>query len=185
MKRIILVAPPLAPAALAELKDWLGIAATTTTEDAGLAALLRAALASCEAFTGVLPIACPCEEILPPAAEWQALAARPVLAITGVQAVPVAGPRTDLDAADYAIDLSADGGGRVRILRPAVATRFAVRFSAGLAADWASLPDGLRQGVVRLAGHVYRQRDAPGETAASPPLAVAALWRPWRGVRLL
>ena len=55
--------------------------------------------------------------------------------------------------------------------------------TAGLAADWAGLPDGLRHGVIRLAAHHYRERDA-ASAAASPPAAVAALWRPWRAMRL-
>lgn len=54
MKRAIVAAATLAPAALAELKDWLGI--TTTGEDTSLAAQLRAALETCEAFTGTMPL---------------------------------------------------------------------------------------------------------------------------------
>lgn len=190
MKRAIITPAGLAPAALGELKDWLGIAPATGAEDATLVALLRAALEACEAFTGALPLQAGCEELLAPAPGWQGLATRPVQAITAVQRVPVDGARSDLPPAAYALDLAVDGGGRVRLLDPAPTGRIAVRFTAGLAADWASLPDGLRHGVVRLAAHLYRQRDPAlaqaGEGAgATPPAAVAALWRPWRGVRLL
>ncbi|MFM6933426.1 MAG: hypothetical protein ACKOUT_14430 [Novosphingobium sp.] len=181
MKRVIIASPALAPEALAELKEWLGI--TTTGEDATLAALLLAALESCEAFTGILPIECQCEEVLPVTAGWTALDTRPVQAISLVEAIPMTGPRVALAANAYAIDLSADGAGLVRVIAPGLATRIAVRFTAGLAAGWNALPQGLRHGAVRLAAYQYRQRDAGG-VEPQPPAAVAALWRPWRRLRL-
>ena len=183
MKRTIVTAAPLAPAALSEVKDWLGIA--TPGDDAGLTALLRAALETCEGFTGALPLQVPCEELFANVSGWQDLASRPVQAITGVQALVVGGARVDLAPTAYALDLTAEGTGRVRVIAPPAGTlRLAVRFTAGLAADWASLPDGLRHGLIRLAAHGYRQRDTP-DPGPCPPAAVAALWRPWRGVRLL
>ena len=47
-----------------------------------------------------------------------------------------------------------------------------------------ALPEGLRQGVIRLAAHHYRERDMR-RAHAVPPAAVAALWRPWRRMRLM
>lgn len=55
-----------------------------------------------------------------------------------------------------------------------------VHLTAGLADDWASLPDALRQGIVRLTAHLFAERDM-GE----PPAIVAALWRPYRRMRLI
>jgi uncharacterized phiE125 gp8 family phage protein len=69
------------------------------------------------------------------------------------------------------------------VLRPGIAGRVAVRFTAGLAPDWAALPEALRHGVLRLAAHQYRQREGDQQSAL-PPAAVAALWRPWRRLRL-
>lgn len=181
MKRVIIASPALSPTAIAELKDWLGI--STASEDAAMAALLRAALESCEAFTGTLPIECNCEELLPVASGWQRIAARPVHAITGVDGIDAAGGRTALSASAYAIDLTADGTGLVQVTDPGLASRIAVRFAAGLTTSWAGLPDGLRHGVIRLAAHQHRQRESGGMDAA-PPAAVAALWRPWRQLRL-
>lgn len=181
MKRVIIASPALAPEALAELKEWLGI--TTTGEDATLAALLLAALESCEAFTGILPIESQCEEVLPVTAGWTVLDTRPVQVISQIEAIPMEGPRLSLATSAYAIDLAADGSGLVRVIEPGLATRIAVRFTAGLAAGWNMLPQGLRHGVVRLAAYQYRQRDAGG-AEAQPPAAVAALWRPWRRLRL-
>ena len=73
--------------------------------------------------------------------------------------------------------------GRVRLVRQGAAGRIAVRFTAGLAADWNSLPDSLRHGLIRLAAFAWRQRDDESSDAL-PPAVVAALWRPWRRYRL-
>lgn len=181
MKRVIIATPALAPEALAELKEWLGI--TTTGEDATLSALLLAALESCEAFTGTLPIESACEEVLPVCSGWTALSTRPVQSITQVEGIPADGARFALAASAYAFELAADGTGLVRLLDPGLATRIAIRFTAGLASGWTQLPQGLRHGVIRLAAYQYRQRDASGD-APHPPAAVAALWRPWRRMRL-
>lgn len=182
MKRAIVAPATLAPMALDELKDWLGI--TTSNEDASLALLLRGALETCEAFTGTMPLAADCEEIFSVSADWQCIQARPVIAISGVAGIDHAGTRIALDPGAYAIEFRADGTGWVRVMNPALAERIAVQFTAGLATGWDSLPDGLRHGIVRLAAHHYRQRET-GEAGPMPPAAVAALWRPWRGLRLL
>lgn len=181
MKRAIVTPPVLPPAALAELKHWLGI--TTPRDDAALSALLAAGLEMCEAFTGVVPLECGCEEILPAQSGWQALSARPVQAITLVQGVPADGSRFVLPPENYAVDLCADGGAKIMVMNPASAGRIAVRFTAGLAATWESLPEGLRHGVIRLAAHQHRMREDDGDGPV-PPAAVVALWRPWKRVRL-
>ena len=181
MKRAIVTPAALSPAALAELKDWLGI--STLGEDAQLLALLRAALELCEDFTGTMPLQQDCEEVLPVTPQWQVLCTLPVQAITAVLGIPAEGARFALPVASYEIDLAADGTGRVRIANPGAAGRIAVRFVAGLAAGWENLPDSLRHGVLRLAAFQFRQREEPG-SAVMPPAAVAALWRPWRQLRL-
>lgn len=181
MQRLIVTPPVLPPAALAELKDWLGI--TTAIDDAPLAALLRAALDLCEDFTGRMPLQATCEEVLCVSGGWQRLATSPVQAITQVQGIPAEGPRFALASDAYEVDLDAEGGGLVRVLSQGTAGRIAVGFVAGLAPDWTSLPETLRHGIVRLAAHQHRAREQ-GEAAPLPPAAVAALWRPWRRVRL-
>lgn len=183
MKRAIITPHALAPAALAELKDWLGIAAPA--DDAQLAALLRAAIDFCEGFTGLLPLEQTCEDVLPVTSGWQALSARPVQTITQVQGIPAEGARFALPAEAYAIDLDAEGAGRVRVISPGAAGRIAARYSAGLASAWTTLPEALRHGILRLAAHQYRARESDGLVASQvPPAAVVALWRPWRRVRL-
>lgn len=180
MQRTIVAPAELPAAALAELKQWLSV--RSSTDDAALRALLRVSLDTCEAFTGVLPLACTCEEVLPASGAWQALATRPVQAIAAVEGIPAEGSRFELAADAYEIELEADGRGLVRILRQGSAGRIAVRFLAGLSPAWDLLPDALRHGIVRLAAHHWRERDAGSD--GSPPAAVAALWRPWRRVRL-
>ncbi|MCJ2189139.1 head-tail connector protein [Novosphingobium beihaiensis] len=179
MNRVILTPPELPSAALAELKQWLGV--TTTADDAPLLSLLTAALDVCEGFTGQMPLEAECEEVLPATAGWHRLATRPVQAITSAELIATDGTRTALDAVTYAIDLQAGGTGRIRL--PGGETRVAVRFTAGLTADWDALPKALRHGLIRLAAHQHRERESAG-AAPLPPASVAALWRPWRRVRL-
>lgn len=181
MQRAIITPYTLTPAALSELKDWLGV--SITADDAALTALLRAALELCESFTGIMPLIQTCEEVLPITSGWQELTTRPVQAITLVQGIPAEGARFALPVEAYALDLTADGAGRVRVINQGAAGRIAVRFSTGLAADWAGLPEALRHGVLRLAAHQFRSREGDG-AAPLPPAAVAALWRPWRRLRL-
>lgn len=180
MNRTILVPPALAPAALAELKAWLAIG--TAAENAALTALLRAAIELCEAFTGQVPLECECEVVLLASGTWQRLPAHPVLAVAGIDGIDARGERESLPVENYEIELDADGGARVRLLRRGDAVRVAVLLVAGIAEGWTSLPDGLRHGVLRLAAHLYRERDEAAR--ATPPAAVIALWRPWRRVSL-
>lgn len=152
-------------------------------DDAELTALFKSALDLCEGFIGAMPLSSGCEELLAASGEWQSLATRPIQAITGVSALAVNGTRSTLASGDYEIDIFADGTGLVRLRRTIDQTRIAVRFTAGLADDWATLPEALRHGVMRLAAFQHRNRDSAKELPG-PPAAVAALWRPWRRMRL-
>ncbi len=181
MKRTIVTPAALPPTALAELKQWLGI--TIASDDPLLSALLRAALDLCEGFTGIMPLQAECEEVLPAACGWQVLATAPVQAITAVYGIPPTGARFALSSNAYALELDVNGAGRVMVTTPGTAQRIAVRLTAGLAASWDVLPDALRHGIVRLAAHQHRERESSGASPL-PPAAVAALWRPWRQMRL-
>ncbi|KHK92706.1 hypothetical protein LK12_06080 [Novosphingobium malaysiense] len=175
-----MLTPAVLPgAALAELKQWLGI--TTTGDDTPLLSLLTTALEVCEGFTGQMPLEAECEEVLGARAGWHTLATRPVQAISGVEVIAADSSRSALDAGSYEIDLDAEGAGRIRL--PETGARVAVRFTAGLAADWAALPESLRHGLIRLAAHQHRERETEG-AAPLPPASVAALWRPWRRMHL-
>lgn len=184
MRRTIIAPADPGAAALAELKDWLAI--RTAAEDAMLGRLLASALEACEAFTGTMPLVQTCAEVLPASAEWQRLSARLVSAVSHVDGLPADGGTIALAGDAYQVDIDADGTGLVRVLRPGAAGRIEVRYTAGLAAQWSGLPEALRHGAVRLAAHLYRSRDSGEDSAAraAVPAAVAALWRPWRAVRL-
>lgn len=181
MMRAIVTPPVLPGEALAELRQWLGI--TTLREDAPLTALLRAALEVCEGFTGMTPLMLTGEEMLGSVTSWQALSTRPVQSIEAVYEVAANGTRSLLAPDRYAIELDPDGSGKVLLFDAPPGERFAVRFTAGLAATWAAMPEALRHGVIRLAAHQHRERESSG-AGALPPASVAALWRPYRRMRL-
>lgn len=178
MQRTIVAPAEMPDAALDELKQWLAI--RSPAEDAALTAILRMALEMCEAFTGTLPIACTCEETLQAGGAWQALATRPVQVISAVERIADDGTRAALPPDAYAVDLAGDSAGLVRLTQGS--GRVAVRFVAGLAPSWNLLPEAMRHGIIRLAADAWRARESGADTA--PPAAVAALWRPWRRVRL-
>lgn len=165
--------------ALAEAKGFLRIG--HEGEDALVASLLRTAAELCEQFTGQVTIARAFQETLAAEARWQRLGRAPVRTIGAVEALPAGGGAAALAADAYAIDIDAAGTGWVRVTQAGGAPRVRVAFEAGMAADWAGLPEPLRHGIVRLAAHLYAAR---GSEAAPPPAAVSALWRPWRRMRL-
>ena len=179
MRTIITPAEPPSTA-LAELKQWLGI--TIAADDAPLTRLFGAALDACESFTGMMALEQTCEEVLPARGGWLSLATRPVQAILAVEHIDDSGARHALPTDAYAMDLGAEGTGRVRLFSPEPG-RVVVRFTAGFTSEWDALPEALRHGVIRLAAHQHREREGSG-AAPLPPASVAALWRPWRRLRL-
>lgn len=166
--------PAVAPVAIEEAKAFLRI--VDGSEDALIAGFIRAATGLAEAFTGQALIVRDVAEDASVVPTWQRLKTAPCVAITGVDALGGAtlGPAYESD-----IDLS--GNGWVRVIDPRGAKRVTVRYRAGLAADWNGVPEPLRLGIVRLVSHFHAHRDAPD---VGPPAAVAALWRPWRRLRL-
>jgi uncharacterized phiE125 gp8 family phage protein len=179
MTRSIVALPDLSGTPLDQCRQWLAI--STARDDALLLQLLHAACALCEGFTRLVPLATQFEERLPAVPGWQALATRPVSEILAVEQVAAGGTRTLLSAG-YETRIDGERRGHIRLLQPDREAHCAVRFAAGLEADWTALPPGLAQGVIRLAAHHYRTRDS-GENA-SPPAAIAALWRPFRVLQL-
>ncbi|UAJ08807.1 head-tail connector protein [Glacieibacterium megasporae] len=167
--------PVVAPVAIEEAKAFLRV--DGSSEDALIAGFIRAASGLAEAFTGQALIVRDVAETALITPTWQRLKTAPCVAITGVDAV---GGATTGPAFESDIDLS--GNGWIRVIDPRGALRVTVRYRAGLAADWNGIPEPLRLGIVRLVSHFHAHRDAPD--AGGPPAAVAALWRPWRRLRL-
>ncbi|MFV0622951.1 hypothetical protein ACBY01_02915 [Sphingomonas sp. ac-8] len=174
--------PPIPAAAIAAAcaaaSAHLRIAATDET--AVLEQGAATAFSVCEAFTGHALIARDWQTVLPATASWSPLPVQPVTAITAVEGLPADGAAFALPAEGYAIDLSADGTGWVRAPQPGSAGRLRIGFRAGIAEAWEGVPAPLAQGIVLLIAHLFTSRESAGE----PPAAVAALWRPWRRMRL-
>ena len=157
--------------AVAAIKALLRVG--TGDEDALIAALAETALGLAERFTGAVTIARTMTATICPSGQWQRLPAAPVRAIAEVSRDGAA-----LSVESYAVDVDADGGGWLRV--PAGGGPVAVTFTAGSADGWTALPAALRQGVAMLAAHLFTAR----EEGEAPPAAVAALWRPFRTLRL-
>ncbi|HEY0270672.1 MAG TPA: head-tail connector protein [Sphingomonas sp.] len=173
-----MVAPPQA---VADAKVYLRI--DGSDEDALLATLAGAAIGLCERFTGLALFSAERFDTIPASrSEWRRLPATPVSAITSVAKLDTAGATTALPVDAYAIDIDAAGDGWVRLVAPHPSGRLLVGYTAGLAADWPTLAEPLRRGVIRLAAYLHAHRDAADD--AGPPAAVAALWRPYRRMRL-
>lgn len=182
MERIIVQPPVLGGAALAELKHWLGIC--RPDEDAALTGLLGASLAICEAFTGQIPLVQTVEEVIAARSGWQELTARPVRGVTGAALIAADGTRTVLTLPTDILEWRIAGSACVQLLRPFDGTGVALQLAVGIADDWETVPAPLRHGIIRLAAHHYRDRDRDAKASSAPPASVAALWRPWRSVRL-
>lgn len=157
---------------LDEAKAFLRV--ETVGEDAVIARAVASATGLCEAFLGQPLIRREVVESVRANGMWQRLGAAPVAAVTGVAEAGGAA----LPVADYAIDIDAAGDGWVRVTGRSGAVR--VSYQAGLAADANAVPAAIAQGVTRLAAHLYANRDA----VAQPPASIAALWRPFRRLRL-
>lgn len=138
------------------------------------------AIALGEAYLGTAIVARPFEDVIRAGPGWRLLAARPVRTIAGVTALPVAAAPMILPVTGYAIDIDGDGDGWVRIPAAPGVDRCAVAYVAGLAATWADVPAAVAQGVATLAAHLFEARASD----AQPPAAVAALWRPYRRMRI-
>lgn len=151
-------------------------------EDASLGAILLGAVAQAEAYLGQMLLRRGARKTLPASMQWQRLRVQPVTMLTAVTGIPAEGARFTLAADAYAFDIDGAGEGWLRIVHAGGAGRVEVACQAGLAAGWSDLPEAIRLGVLRLAGHLHLHRDNPDDPG--PPEGVAAILRPWRRVRL-
>ncbi|KQM53060.1 hypothetical protein ASE69_04530 [Sphingomonas sp. Leaf208] len=151
-----------------------------TGEDLVLSRLASTALLLGEAFLGAAVIVRPFEDVVTSAAGWRRLLVAPVTVISGLTGLPGEGAPFVLAVGAYAVDIDADGVGWVRVLAAGSAGRVAVAYSAGLAVSFEAVPPPIAQGVAMLVAHLFDHR----ESDVAPPAAVAALWRPYRRMRL-
>jgi uncharacterized phiE125 gp8 family phage protein len=165
---------------LAEAQAYVRV--ETGEEEAILAGLVRTASSMCEQFTGRVVLSRGFVETIPACSEWQRLSLTPVRAIDAVEGADADGNAIPLAPGDYAMDIDSAGDGWVRLVAVSSAIRrLRVTGTAGMAADSNDVPEPIRQGVVRLAAHLFNARDGGG---GDPPAAVTALWRPYRRLRL-
>ena len=159
-------------AAVAAVRAYLRLEGTA--EQALLERVAASALALGEAFTGCVFVRRTVEERVSLSTGWALLDGQPVTAIEAV----LGADGVALPVEAYAVDVDAASRGWVRLTGGT--QRVTVRYSAGLAETWDALDAPLAQGCVLLAAHLFEARDAK----AMPPAAVAALWRPYRRMRL-
>lgn len=167
---------PVEPVSVGELKAYLRL--DGSAEDAVLAGFIRTARTMCEAFTGVMLVARSFRETVAAFGRPRRLSAAPVLGVDAVERLDQAGVAAAVQG--WTLSFADDGAGLVEA--PVNEGRVRVTYRAGIAEDWNGVPEALRQGIIRLAAHLYSYRDDPGDKG--PPAAVAALWRPWRRLRL-
>ncbi len=151
-------------------------------DDASLGAILLAAIGHAENITGQILLQRQATQRQPVTQHWQRLSASPVVVINSVTGIPAEGAAFPLASDAWRGNIEANGNGWVRVYQPGAAGRIDVRFTVGLAADWGALPEPLRLAILRLAGHLFNNRDG-GEDVAVPS-TVTALLHPYRKVRL-
>ncbi|MEK6636994.1 MAG: hypothetical protein AABY88_02810 [Pseudomonadota bacterium] len=147
-----------------------------------VAGLIGTALLQCEAFCGTILLRRAGTEDLRITGTWQTIKAVPLRSITAVSGLNAAGDILPIAANGYAIDIDEAGTGWLRIHDGGGAMRARLSLEAGRAERWGDIPAPLRQGMLRLVAHLHTNRDRAGD--AGPPLAVAALWRSFRQIRL-
>jgi uncharacterized phiE125 gp8 family phage protein len=151
-------------------------------EDPSLSAAVLAAIAHAETFTRSILIRRNAREILSASSGWQVLQAAPVQSVVSVAGIPAEGPIFPLDAGAWEAKIGSRGDAYVRILQQGAAGRAEITSMAGVAVDWAALPEALRLGLLRMTAHFHTHRDAPDDRG--PPAAALALLLPWRRMRL-
>lgn len=167
-------------AMLDEARAYLRV--ESAEEDPSLGAALLAAIGDAENFTRSVLVRRTAREIISAASGWQILQAMPVQSVNSVSGIPAEGASFALAAAAWEAKIGSRGEAYLRILQPGSAGRAEIVLTAGLAADWASLPEVLRLGLLRLTAHFHAHRDDPAD--GGPPDAALALLLPWRRMRL-
>lgn len=185
---LLLAGPAVEPVTLAEVKAHLRLDATE--EDAVLGACIVAARQACESFTGLSLISQSWQLYLD---AWPVRPIRlprpPLQAVTAVKVFTNDNELTTLDPSLYEVD-TRSWPGRLRSRAPfpwPLVTRplagIEITFRAGYGDSWNDVPQALRLGLLMTVAELYENREAAG-FAASLPTPIAALWQPYRQVRL-
>ena len=159
---------------LSEMQAYVRI--ETGEEEALIAGLLRVATEQCELFIGQVLMARSFEQDLEGASVPVQLSIRPVRAVSSVIEA-----KTGIAVPDGAIDVAIDIDGIARLSGLPRGQQVRVSGTAGMGTDCNDIPESLRQGILRLAAHLFANRDS---AAGDLPKAVSALWRPFRSIGL-
>ncbi len=171
----------LAPTALIEAKALLRL--ETVDEEALLAAQLRTALDLAEDFTGTVWLSATYREKRGLRREI-ILYKRPFQRLTALRLLYANGSDVALDPTLQNTQVSDHGEVMLSIAEPLLDGRdLMITYKAGAYSDWSQLPEGLRMGVLRMAAHLFTWRD--DALSIGVPGSVAALWRPYKQLRLM
>lgn len=165
---------------LAEVRAFLRIDADP--DDDIVASCAVAAIAYAEKFTGQILIRRGATAVVTATAAWQIVQAFPVQSVVSVTGIPADGEHFTIAPSVWEAKISSYGEAYFRVLQPAIAERAELSLQVGIAADWNSLPESLRLGLLRLTGYFFNNRDAADD--AGPPAAGLALLMPWRRIKL-
>lgn len=165
---------------LAEVRAYVRV--DPDTDENVLTVCAVAAVQHAEQFTRQILMRRGAKELVTTGSGWQILQAMPVQSIAGVTGIPAEGASFELAASAWEVKISSRGEAYFRVLQPGIAGRAEISLIAGLSADWASLPESLRLGLLRLTGHFYNNRDASNDVG--PPAAALALLLPFRRMQL-
>lgn len=177
--------PAVEPLTLAEAKAHLRL--DGAEEDAVVSACIVAARQACESYTGLSLITQSWQLYLDRWPLGAVLLPRPpVQAVTEVAVLDAAGGRQVLEPERYLLDRAA---GPARLMRRGPWSwpqpgrplgGIEITYRAGFGDSWNHVPAALRQGMLLTVAHFFERRE--GE-AGLPP-AIAALWQPYRVMRL-
>ena len=172
---------------MAEARAFLRL--DTDDDDAIVAACIVAARQACESFTGRSLITQSWQLYLDQWPEGPVTLPRPpVQAVTAINVYDETGVASALDVAGFWVD-GASAPGRLIAKSATVLTYpgrrlggIEITYDAGYGPGWNDVPQALRQGMMLAIADFYEHRS--GETASGLPPAIAALWQPYRVVRL-
>ena len=163
---------------------------TDDVQDAVVGSFLRAALAAVEARTQKALIA---RDFSWSGTLWhrpnaQILPIAPVMSLTQIKIVARDGSETEVPSQHYWLERDAQTP-RVRAAQGSLpgiplGGSVQIKFRAGLAETWETLPSDLRQAVLMLAAHFYEYRHDMVLSSGCMPFGVSSLIERYRNYRL-
>ncbi|RMF08909.1 MAG: hypothetical protein D6763_08960 [Alphaproteobacteria bacterium] len=182
-----LTGPVEEPVTIAEARAYLRL--DGDDDNAVVAACIMAARQACESYTGRSLISQTWQLYLDRWPEGAIILPRPPLqSVTSITVYDADGGATALDLGDFWVD-SAAAPARLLAKSATVLLQpgrrlggIEITYDAGYGDSWNDVPQALRQGILMAVANFYEHRAA--DSAAGLPAPIAALWQPYRVVRL-